>query len=336
MNPPSQDPSASPENNEDSLENPTTSVERPIKSSSDTPSNTSNSPSKPPLKITKVYKLNFFQRIIRRVNVYLMIFILLIFISIVIIIISLSAASKNNHPTGIGTKTLSESQLEQLATSGSTIGNSSQVLNIAANTVFSNQVLARQSLDVAGSLKIGGSLSSAAITASGTSNLQQLATSGLVVNGATTLDGALTVAQALTVAGTGSFNGILTANQLNVQSLQLTGDLTVTHHIVTGGSTPTSSPGNALGSGGTASLSGSDTAGTINVNTGSSPSAGCFIAITFSHSFGHTPYVSISPVGSAGGGLGYYAQVSATGMSVCTNTAAPQGSSFQIDYIVIG
>jgi cytoskeletal protein CcmA (bactofilin family) len=338
MNPTQAGLTTPPNNDDNSLENPTMAVEPSSKSS---PGNLSANQAvatgaPPPLKTPNPYKSSLFQKIARKINVYLLVFFLLIFVSIVIIVIALTAASKANKTNGIAGKPLSEGQLAQLATTGTTIGSSSQVLNIAASTVFSNQILARQSLDVAGSLKVGGTLSSAAITASGTSNFQQLATSGLVVNGAITADGSLTVSQNLTVDGTGSFNGILTANQLNVQTLQLNGDLTLNHHIVVGGSTPTSSPGDALGSGGTASLSGSDSAGTINVNTGSSPASGCFISITFSHTYNHTPYVSLTPIGSAGAGLNLYAQVSATGLSVCSSTGAPQSSSFSIDYIVIG
>jgi hypothetical protein len=120
-----------------------------------------------------------------------------------------------------------------------------------------------------------------------------------------------------------------------VQSLQLSGDLQITRHIDAGGGTPGKSDGTALGNGGTSSVSGTDTAGTVTINTGGSPSTGCFATITFTNRFSGTPHVVVTPVGSAAGGLNYYINRSASNFSICATNSAPAGQTFSFDYIVI-
>jgi hypothetical protein len=91
----------------------------------------------------------------------------------------------------------------------------------------------------------------------------------------------------------------------------------------------------AVGGGGTASLSGSDTSGSVTINTGGSPPAGCFATVTFSKVFASTPHVVLTPVGSAAAGLQYYVTRSTTGFAVCTASAAPAGQSFGFDYVAL-
>jgi hypothetical protein len=83
------------------------------------------------------------------------------------------------------------------------------------------------------------------------------------------------------------------------------------------------------------SLSGSDTSGSITVNTGGSPPAGCFASVTFSQKFSSTPHVIITPVGSAAAGLQYYVNRSTTGFDICTANSAPSGQTFGFDYIAL-
>jgi hypothetical protein len=90
-----------------------------------------------------------------------------------------------------------------------------------------------------------------------------------------------------------------------------------------------------LGAGGTVSVSGTDTAGTITINTGGSPAVGCFVTITFTQKFNATPHVVVTPVGSAGGGLNYYVNRSASDFSLCTTNPAPGGANFSFDYIAL-
>ena len=101
-----------------------------------------------------------------------------------------------------------------------------------------------------------------------------------------------------------------------------------------GGGTPGKTDGTALGGGGTASISGTDTAGTVNINTGGGTVAGCFVTIGFTQNFS-SPHVVITPVGSAAAGINYYINRTNSGFSICTTNAAPVGQSFAFDYVVI-
>jgi hypothetical protein len=84
------------------------------------------------------------------------------------------------------------------------------------------------------------------------------------------------------------------------------------------------------------SLSGSDTSGSIIINTGSSPPAGCFATITFSQAFDTTPHVVVSPVSAGAADVGYYVTRSTTGFVLCGTSAAGSGQSFGFDYVVLG
>jgi hypothetical protein len=139
----------------------------------------------------------------------------------------------------------------------------------------------------------------------------------------------------LTAAGGATFGGPVSAPQLTAQTLQLTNDLQITKHIDAGGGSPSKSDGTALGSGGTASLGGTDTAGTVTINTGGSPAAGCFVNVSFAIKFSGTPHVVVTPIGSGGAGLAYYVNRTSSGFSICTATPAPTGQSFSFDYMVI-
>jgi hypothetical protein len=170
---------------------------------------------------------------------------------------------------------------------------------------------------------------------SGTGTLQTLQANKLQISGDSQLQGNLSVQKSLSVNGSGNFSGTLTASKLNVQSLELSGNLIISSHIESSGGTPSKSNGNALGSGGTASLSGTDTAGTITINTGGSPHAGCFISVGFAKSFNRTPHVVVTPIGSSGASINYYVTRSSNGFSLCTTSSAPGSRNFAFDYIVI-
>jgi hypothetical protein len=147
------------------------------------------------------------------------------------------------------------------------------------------------------------------------------------------LQGGLTVQKNLAVNGDATINGSLAASKITTDSLQMAGDLKLTHHISAGGSTPVRSNGSALGGGGTASVSGSDTAGSITINTGNSPSAGCYITVSFSSRFNATPHIVITPVGSSAANLNYYINRSTSSFSVCSTNAASAHRTFGFDYL---
>ncbi len=274
--------------------------------------------------------------LIARMNIYLLLFMLVVVI-VIIAVVLIFLKTNSQQPTQnnkISSQNLSASALEQLANNGTTIGDAKHILNVQSNTVFQGTVLVRGNLQVAGTVQIGNTLALVGLTVSGQSSFGQLQAKSLNVAGNTAVQGQLT-ATSLSVAGGGSFNGAVTAPVLVANSLQLNGDLGITHHIDTGGGVPGSSRGGSLGGGGTAAVSGSDTAGSISLHTGTNPTAGCLATIYFANSFGNTPHVVISPVGFGAAGLKYYVERSTTNFSVCTASTPTASSSFEYDYIVM-
>lgn len=293
-------------------------------------SNTTAPPPPPEVKKKNVVGL------LQRINIYLLIFGLVVIIGIAVTVIAFIKTPSNSATNSIKPQNLSASQLELLASGSTTIGSSDQVLNIEPNTIFSGQVLIRKDLDVAGNINVSQDVNLSSVTISGTANIEQIQAGKLAISGNAAIQGQVAINNTLAVSGASSFSGTVTANQLTVQSLDLSGDLTISEHILTNGPSPTTSPNSSvLGNGGTESLSGTDTAGSVIINTGSSPTAGCFMTITFNHSFSATPSIIITPVGSAAGGLAYYITRTASNFSICSDSVAPASTSFGFDYIVI-
>ncbi|HVC36321.1 MAG TPA: hypothetical protein VNE40_02645 [Candidatus Dormibacteraeota bacterium] len=273
---------------------------------------------------------------LRHFNGYLVLFVLLFVAAAAIVLAAYLYSKRVSGTSPISSQTLSQSTLQQLANSDATVGNSSQILNVESNAVFAGKVLVRDSLEVAGQLQVGGSLSLSGVTVSGNSSFDQVQINkGLSVAGNTALQGQLNVQNSLSVSGNGTFGGNLSASQLTISGLSLNGELTLTHHITAGGPTPSRISGSALGSGGTSSISGSDSSGSISINTGSNPSVGCLITINFAQSFNATPHVIISPVGSGAANLGYYVNRSTTSFSICVTNTPPTQTGFGFDYLVL-
>lgn len=273
--------------------------------------------------------------ILGKFNIYLLIFFLLLIIMLAAAFVLYQKANKqaNNSAGKTPSQNLSASALQQLASQGTTIGDAKSILNIESNSVFQGTVLVRGNLQVAGTVQIGSTLALVGLTVSGQTSLGQLQAKDLTVAGKAAVQGQLTAAS-LSIAGGGSFNGAVTAPILVTNSLSLNGDLAISHHINTGGGVPGSSREQAVGGGGTATVSGSDTAGSISIHTGNSPPSGCFIAISFNNSFGNTPHVVVTPIGLGAATLQWYVTRSTTGFSVCTANAPSSGSSFGFDYVV--
>jgi hypothetical protein len=276
-----------------------------------------------------------FKRFRKRFSIYFLLFIFLLLLAAIIMLI---AYQQNRHATNsndLKTQELSASALQRLASGDVSVGNNKTILKVQSSTIFGGQVLVKQSLEVAGNLRIGGTTALNDLTAAGTSQFGQVSINkNLSVAGNTALQGA-TVAKSLQVGGGGTFSGPLSAPQITTGSLQLNGNLVLTHHIQVGGSRPGGSRGSAVGSGGSVSVSGSDTAGAVNINTGSGTSAGCFVTVTFATRYNSTPNVLITPVGSSAGSLSYYINRSTTNFSICVASPAPTGRSFGFDYFVV-
>ncbi|MDB5175546.1 MAG: hypothetical protein JWM81_404 [Candidatus Saccharibacteria bacterium] len=274
--------------------------------------------------------------IVKRFNIYLMLFLFVLTIAVAVIIVAYFQSQKGTTKATVTTQDLNQAALDQLANSDASVGDPKQLLNVQSNAVFAGQVLVRGSAEIAGGLQVTGSTVLVNLTTSGPAVFDQAQVNKtLSVAGDTTIQGSLAIQKGIQVNGGGSFSGPVTATQITTNAFQLAGDLTLTSHVVAGGSTPTRVNGPALGSGGTTSVSGSDTSGTLAVNTGSGPSAGCFATITFARKYNAVPHITVTPVGSDAGGLAYYITRTATTFSICSASPAPAGSSFAFDYFVV-
>lgn len=274
---------------------------------------------------------------LQRFNIYLLMFAFILVVAGGIVTVAYFQSKKTTSSSGtIKSQTLTADDLKQVADSDATVGSNGQVLNVVASAVFGGKVLVRQSLEVAGNLQIGGTVGLTNISVSGTSQLGQVQVSkNLAVSGDTAIQGSATICKSLQVNGSGTFSGPISAPQITTSSLQLNADLALSRHITTSGGTPGRSTGGALGGGGSASVSGADTAGTVSINTGSSPSAGCFVTVNFTSRYASTPHVLITPVGAQAGDLDYYVNRTSSNFSICDASTPPAGASFAFDYFVI-
>lgn len=329
------DPNNSQNDSLDSLEGSSTVIEPSVSSTTEAPHNFGGGTSPVNPDSNKPPKQTFVKRLLGHLNVYLLLFVFILVISGVAIFIAYQYNSSANEKTATtGTQSLSQSTLDQLANSDVTVGDAKQTLSVQSNAVFAGKVLVRDSLEVAGGLQVGGDLTLTGIKVSGNSVFDSVQiTKDLAVTGNTGLQGSLAVQKDLAVNGSGAFSGALSASKVSTGSLQMSGDLNLTHHIAAGGGTPSRSNGSALGSGGTASISGSDTAGSITINTGGGPSAGCFLTVNFASHFNATPHIIITPVGSSAAGINYYINRSTSNFSVCTTSTPPANQTFGFDYI---
>lgn len=331
------------DNSLDSLEDPGTVIEQP----NSVPSSLAQPPVQPapssdPSQPTPTPKsggpsvVERFRNRLKSVNLYLLLFVFVLVLVAAIAVIAYRQGSHSSSNGPISSQPLDQKALEELANTDATVGSSAQLLNVQSNTFFAGKVLVRDTLEVAGQLRVGGSLSLSGVTVSGSSSFDQVQVNkNLAVGGDTSLQNSLTVQKNVNVTGNGSFGGTLSAQRLTVSSLQLSGDLNLTRHITAGGPTPSRSNGSALGSGGTSSISGSDTSGSITINTGNGPSAGCFLTVNFTNKFNSTPHVLLTPVGSSAAALNYYVNRSTSSFSVCSTNAATANSNFGFDYFIL-
>lgn len=281
-------------------------------------------------------KVPAFKRFFRKVNLYFLIFMILVIVAGVIAAVSYLNSQKPAETPDIAEQVLDDEALRQLANTDTSVGNTSQTLTIKGNAIIDGQTLMRGNLNIAGNLQTGGSIQAPTLTISGTTNLGQTQVNDLQVATNVSIQGSTTM-QSLSVAGTSTFGGAMTASQITVSRLILSGnaELQIPNHISFTGPSPSRTTNNGvLGNGGSASVSGSDTSGTINVNSGNNPAPGCFIRVNFSQGFSNMPKVIVSPVGSGAGAMQFYTDRDRNGFSVCTNNAAPANQSFSFDFFV--
>lgn len=284
-----------------------------------------------------------------KINIYFLVFILLVVVTAIVFIVSYLKSQKQPTTPTTALQDLTQQDLSQIANGDSQVGDPRYTLSIQSNAVFAGNALIRGGLNVAGNVQLGKALSIPSLTVSGTSNLQEAQINTLQVADTTVLQGQTSINNALTVKGKLNAQGdlsvgrsisvgtSLTAPNITVANLTLAGNgnLTLNNHVKATGPTPGRSQGSAVGGGGSTSISGSDLAGTVNVNTGNSPGPGCFVTISFVQHYSSTPRVIISPVGSAAGQTQYYVNRNTTSFSICTANSAPAHQTFAFDYWVI-
>lgn len=292
----------------------------------DAPMNGSNSSKENPVK-----------KLLGNLNIY---FILLLLVLVVLFGVSFYAViqnRKNEKQATLNTTKLSSEALANLSTTDSSVGDAKQTLTVESNAIFTGGVLIKGNIDIAGGIKVGANLSLPSLNVGGTTTVETLAAKSLTVSGDTAVQGKVTIQNGLNVSGATSFSSAISAPQVTTNKLQLNGDLQLSRHITSSGGIPNKANGSALGGGGSASNSGNDISGTITINTGNSAPAGCFITLTFAAAYSGIPRVIITPAGSAGAGIDYYVNRTASGFSVCTASDPPDNTAnINFDYIVIG
>ena len=271
-------------------------------------------------------------------NIYILIFIVIFVAGSGLTVYSMMSAKKKAPLATIGSTALSQTALNELAVSSANLGASAETLTVQSNAIFDGQLLTKGNLTVAGTLQTGGAIQAPSIVVSGAANLNTLQTESLQVANNETVQGTSNIGS-LTVDGTSTFDGPITASQISVDKLILSsgGSLTVPDHISFPGASPARTIDSvALGDGGSASINGSDTSGTLNINTGSSPAVGCFAQIVFNQAYTSAPRIIITPIGAPSGTLQYYATTTATGFSICTDSTPASGLAYSFDYFVMG
>lgn len=250
--------------------------------------------------------------------------------------------------------TLSSESLSQLGLNRDTVGGATE-LTVGPNATFRGNLAVGENVSIGGNLQLNSDFvsNSAKIT-----NLQasDLKVEEINVNGDGTIS-TLNLREDLNVTGTARFQGQAVFSQLTTinNNLNVAGSLSVGGsfasktfeasdlragqvlsiggHVITEGSPPSMIEGStALGSGGTASVNGTDTAGIVAVNIGTGSGAGLIGSVTFNRAYSETPSVVVSPVGHPMPGL--YVNRTTTGFTVSTSSALPPGS-YAIDYIVM-
>jgi hypothetical protein len=275
------------------------------------------------------------QTIISHINIYFLVFVFILVLSAGIVAVGVIRSKKADQKATIDTQTLTDEALKELANSESKVGDPKQTLSVESNAIFTGKVLFKDSVDVAGNLRIGGTVSIAGLSVSGTSAFDQLTANKLAISGDATIQGKLAVQKELNVTNGATFGGTVSAPTIVASNFQLTKDLIINYHIDGAGSTPSKSNGTNLGSGGTASVNGSDTAGTLTINAGSGSSAGCFATITFAKAFGATPHVVISPSDQDAAAIDYYVTRTANNFKICSASNPPDNTSFSFDWVAI-
>lgn len=285
-------------------------------------------------------KISPIKKLFRKINLYLLIFMLLLVVAGAVTIVNYLNSQKPPVTPDIASQTLTQDALKQLANTDATVGNTSQTLTIQGNAIIAGQSLLRGNLNVAGNIQSGGSIQGPSLTISGQTNLGATQINSLQVAQNAAIQGTTTMRD-LNVSGATSFSGPVTASQITVSQLILSGNgtLQLPNHLSFSGPSPSRSfiGSGILGSGGSVSVNGSDTSGSINMSSGNNPNgSGCIVRLNFNKTFASQPRVIVGPINSAAGKMEFYVERNTTGFSLCTNNTPDANKVFSFDYFVAG
>lgn len=250
--------------------------------------------------------------------------------------------------------TLSSETLDSLGVNRTAVGNEGAKLTVGPDSTFNGTVTIAKDVSVGGQLQLNSTFTASqaniaklqagetameALTVNGDISADSLLLrSELTVPGTTRLNGPVTMTQLLTVnnnlnvTGSLSVGGSLSVSNFQARSLTSDSTLTIGGHIVTRGAAPGVSGGGGLGQSGTATLSGSDSAGTISLGVGMGGGSGLLCEVSFTSNYGATPHIVVTPVGRY---INLYINRTAAGFQVYTEGAIPPGG-YALDYIVMG
>jgi hypothetical protein len=237
--------------------------------------------------------------------------------------------------------TISSAELAKLGVNRDPVGNRGTELVVGPDSRFNGKVTVGGDATIAGQLTLNSTFTAATANLTklqaGDAAVSQLNINGdgtastlnlrkdLNVVGQTKLQGATTVGGNLTVGGT------LFANSFTSNFLTSGSTLTIGGHLIIRGVPPTVSPGPAVGSGGTVSISGNDTSGTVAANVAVGAPAGMLASVTFHAPYDSTPHVIISPVNKSPGD--FYITRSTTGFTI-NIVSGTSSAGYAFDYIV--
>jgi len=288
-----------------------------------------------PDKPTKVKKPSLIKRLTSGSNLYLIAFAVIVLLAVFVTFIAFKQDGDGTTIKVSGNE-LTDEVINDLTANETKVGDVTQTLTVEANAIFNGKILVKDNLDVAGSINVGGPLTLPGITVSGSSTFDDVEVgNNLSILGNSSVQGTLSVQNGLSVTGDGTFTGRVSADSISASTIELLGDLQITRHIDSGGASPKISSSGSLGSGGTSSISGTDTAGTITLNTGGSPNTGILATITFNKSFTSTPHVVVSAVSVDAASLDVYVIRTSTGFTIRAASVPADSTTYIFDYIVI-
>ena len=283
-------------------------------------------------------------------------------VGVVVAIVAINAVvlgfvlkNKDDNKNGqSGQVTISEDVLNKIGVNKTAIGNTGVQLVVDPDAKFNGKLTTAGDVSIGGTLKLNskftadkaalaqleaGETSLSKLNVSGDSTLTKLnLRSDLNVAGAAQIQGALTVAGLVTMTsnlnlvGNLAVGGTITTAGFTARNLASTGTLTIGGHIISAGQIPNFGAGStALGSNGTASINGNDSAGTINIATGVGAGSGLIGNVAFRTQYASIPRIVISGVGT--GVTFYIVNPTIGGFSVYVNGTMPPGG-YAVNYIV--